>query len=123
MNKNFKYKNTIVIGFDDIDDPKRKEIVGLAGAGIMNDWVLHVAAYDVLDDKGVEVGDKFRSIDGGEVLTVEDVAYSLSEHKPFAICQNSDFRASVKTNVTLRDLVNTKIWAKMGQAVEGDQDD
>ena len=34
MDKNFKYKNTIVIGFDNVDDPKRKEITDLLSQGV-----------------------------------------------------------------------------------------
>lgn len=51
MNKRFKCKNTIVIGFDDIDDPKRKQITDLLSEGLADGWCLFLADCDVVNDK------------------------------------------------------------------------
>lgn len=58
MNKNFKYKNTIVIGFDDIDDPKRKQLTDLLSKGLSEGWCLFLADRDVVTDEKCKRSDE-----------------------------------------------------------------
>lgn len=120
MNKKFKFKNTIVIGFDDIDDPKRKEITHLFSQGVVEDWCLFTAAYDVLDDKDVNVGDMFRDIQTGRTIKVVDVAYSLANHKPFAVCADKNIHESFIETIYFCALLDTRRWAKMNQYKESE---
>lgn len=57
MNKRFKYKNTIVIGFDDIDDPKRKQVTDLLSEGLADGWCLFLADRDVVNDEKCKESD------------------------------------------------------------------
>ena len=118
MNKKFKYKNTIVIGFDDIDNPKREEIMHLLSQGVAEDWCLFTAAYDVLDDKDVSIDDQFRDIADGEVVKVLEAGYSFENGKPFAVCTDENLHEPQVTIKYLDELLDIRRWAKMNQYKE-----
>lgn len=120
MNKQFKFKNTIVIGFDDLNDPKRKEITHLFSQGVVEDWCLFTAAYDVLDDKGVRIGDVFRGIEYGYVIKVLEVGYSFENSKPFAVCTDDDMYEPCINIKYFDELLDIRRWAKMNQYKESD---
>ena len=121
MNKNFKYTNTIVIGFNDKDDPKRKEFVNMAVSNAMHEHVLHLAATNVLDDKGVKVGDEFRNIELGHSAEVLRVVFDLTENISLAVCDDESLTHAC-TIISLNELLDIRRWAKINQYKENDDD-
>lgn len=121
MTKNAEFKNTFVIGFDDLDDPKRQEVVKLllssGEGGRRPDWVLFASTDNVLDDKGVKPHDQFRHLNDGYYVTVIDTAYSYTQNEPFAVCHCWDTKKSEKENICIDfdELLDTKIYGKMNQ--------
>ena len=45
-----EFVNTIVIGFDSIDEEKRKELIETFSKGLEEGWVLSVSEGDIVDD-------------------------------------------------------------------------
>lgn len=122
MNKNFKYTNTIVIGFNDKDDPKRKEFVNMAVSSAMHEHVLHLAANNVLDDKCVKIDDQFRGVDYGKIIKVLEVGFSFENSKPFAVCTDDDMHDPYVDIKYFDELLDIRRWAKMNQYKENDDD-
>lgn len=115
---NKPYKNTAVIEFADPIDPRRKEIVDLLSAGMDEGWCCYLSAQDDIhcnDNKGVESGDEFRHINNGHSATVLKVVFDIEEKVMIAVCDDESL-TSRKSLINLDDLLNTKVWAKMGQA-------
>lgn len=123
MIKNFKYTNTVVFGFDDIDDPKRKELTDMLSQGVADDWVLHTSTYNALGNKGVEIGDMFRDINKGSSIRVVEVGFSFENSKPFAVCADYNISLHHLFIKYFDELLNAKVWAKMGQNTKGEGDD
>jgi len=124
VNKIFKYTNTFVIGFDDLNDPKRKEVVSflLGGYDGIPDWVLFTATGNMLDDKGVSIGDQFRGVDYGRTVKVLEVGFSFENSKPFAVCTDDDMYEPYVDIKYLDELLDIRRWAKMNQYKDAGDD-
>ena len=119
MTKNFKFKNTFVVGFDDTKDPKRLEVIklllGSGEDGGMPDWLLFTTTDNVFDNHDVKNGDQFRELNLGYVLTVLEVGYSLELHKPFAVCEGGLGSYPTVDYYYFSDLLDPKVYGKMNQ--------
>ena len=120
MTKNFKYTNTIVIGFDNKDDPKRKDFVDTVTSNDMIAHVLHLAATNILNDNGVSIGDQFRCVEYGKIVKVLEVGFSFENSKPFAVCTDDDMYEPFIDIKYLDELLDIRRWAKMNQYKESD---
>lgn len=115
MDKNFKHKNSIVIGFNDQDESKRKWIIDVLTSKTMQDHVLHLASSDVLENRGVTIDDQFRDIEYGKVIKVLEVGFSFENSKPFAVCTDDDMHDPYIDIKYLDELLDIRRWAKMNQ--------
>lgn len=107
-----KYCNTIVIGFDDVNDVKRKELVETLSQGVMSDWVLFINADNILENKEVYIGDEFRHLATGLVVKIVEVAYSFENDNAFAVCDQVDgFKKGLEIR-SLKELTDRLIWVK-----------
>jgi len=107
-----KYPNTIVIGFDDVDDTKRQELVKTLSQGVMDDWVLFISADNILENKQVYIGDSFRHLATGLVIKIVEVAYSFEHGNAFAVCDQVDgFKKGLKI-IDLEELTSKLVWVK-----------
>lgn len=120
MIKNFRYTNTVAFGFDDINDPKRKELTDMLSQGAVDGWVLHTSTYNTLDDKGVKVDDQFRDVEYGKIVKVLEVGFSFENSKPFAVCTDDDMYEPYIDIKYLDELSDVRRWAKMNQYKEDD---
>ena len=118
MDKNFKYKNTIVIGFDNVDDPKRKEITDLLSQGVSDGWCLFIAN-DILNDKGVKIGDWFRCVEYGKKIKIIEVGFNSKDRRPFVVCEDDDYEGELMIKY-FDELLDIRRWAKMNQYKEND---
>lgn len=120
MNKNRKFMNTFVVGFDDLNDPKRKELVSLmlddGKSDDVPEWTLFTSTDNVIDNKDVFLGDQFRRLTDGCVLGIVDVGYSLINHSSFAVCDiDNNPSTAIDSIVYLDDLLDITIYGKMHQ--------
>ena len=107
-----KYCNTIVIGFDAVDDAKLQELVKNLSQGVMDDWVLFISADNVLENKGVFIGDTFKHVATGLVIKVVEVAYSFENDNTFAVCDQVDgFKKGLEIR-SLKELTDRLVWVK-----------
>lgn len=107
-----KYCNTIVIGFDAVDDAKRQELVKNLSQGVMDDWVLFISAENVLENKGVYIGDKFRHLATGLIVDIVEVAYSFENDNAFAVCNQIDGFKKGLGIISLKELTDRLVWVK-----------
>lgn len=119
---NRSYRNTIVIGFASANDPKRKEVTDFLSQGIADGWCLFTADHDVLDDKDIEIGDRFRNIEIGDVIKVTEVGYSFEKSKPFVVCMDENLYEPCVEIKLIEELIDIRVWAKMGQVNKGEQE-
>lgn len=119
-----KYTNTIVVGFDDINDPARHELIKLLNGGKIDDdrpdWVLFTAAHNILDDKNLKVGDEFRNIENGHAIEVLNVAYDLGSMMHIVICDDDSRNMGYTSVIKMDELLDVRLWAKMNQLTEVD---
>ena len=120
MTKNFKYTNTVVFGFDDKDDPARKELIEAVTSDAVADNVCFLSVVDVMDNRGVKAGDQFRCIEYGRVVKAIDVGFSFEHSKPFAVCIDDDLHEPETSIKYLDELLDIRRWAKMNQYKEDD---
>lgn len=118
MDKYFKYTNTVVIGFDNVDDPKRKEITDRLSQGVSDGWCLFIAN-DILNDKGVKTGDYFRCVEYGKKIEVIEVGFNSEDKQPFVVCEDDDYEGSLMIKY-FDELLDIRRWAKMNQYKEDD---
>lgn len=118
MRENYKYTNTVAFGFDDMNDPIRKELTDMLSRGTVDGWVLHISTYNTLDDKGIKVGDQFRDVEYGGVIKILEVGFSFENSKPFAVCADDHSCAPDISIKYLNELLDIRRWAKMNQYEE-----
>lgn len=119
-----KHQNTIVVGFDDVNDPARRELIKLLNGGKidgdMPDWVLFTAAYNILDDKNINVGDEFRNIQNGHSIEVLNVTYDLGSMTHIVLCDDDSRIMGYTSVIKMDELLDVRLWAKMNQLTEVD---